>query len=157
MTIRLSGGEEEAEMGLIAELLHKRTPVLHIVSPQQPVIDAVTLMAARRVGAVLVVEAGRLVGIFSERDLLRRVVAVGRPAEKTQLGEVMTPEPVTAGPGDERALAMLKMDQIGCRHLPIVLHGAVVDMLSIRDLVFGELEERSEAVESLRRYIGGSY
>jgi hypothetical protein len=52
---------------------------------------------------------------------------------------------------------MLKMEQIGCRHLPIVQHGSVVDMLSIRDLLFGELEERSEAVESLRRYIGGSY
>ena len=156
-TIGIAGGEEEAEMGLIAELLNKRTPVVHIVSPQQPVIDAVALMAARRVGAVPVVEGGRLVGIFSERDLLRRVVAVGRSAEKTPIGEVMTPDPVTAGPGDERAFAMLKMEQIGCRHLPIVQHGAVVDMLSIRDLLFGELEERSEAVESLRRYIGGSY
>jgi len=144
-------------MGLIAELLHKRTPVVHIVSPQQPVIDAVALMAARRVGAVPVVEAGCLVGIFSERDLLRRVVAVGRSSEKTAIAEVMTPDPVTASPGDERAFAVLKMEQIGCRHLPIVQHGAVVDMLSIRDLLFGELEERSEAVESLRRYIGGSY
>src|SRR5258705_3085656 len=157
MTIGVYGGEEEADMGLIAELLSKRTPVVHIVSPQQPVMDAVAVMAARRVGAVPVVEQGRLVGIFSERDLLRRVVAVGRSAEKTQLGEVMTPDPVTAGPGDERAFAMLKMEQIGWRHLPIVQHRALVDMLSIRDLLFRELEERSEAVESLRRYIGGSY
>lgn len=87
-------------MGLIAELLRKRTPVVHIVSPQQPVIDAVALMAARRVGAVPVVEGGRLVGIFSERDLLRRVVAVGRSSEKTAIAEVMTPDPVTAGPSD---------------------------------------------------------
>ena len=144
-------------MALIGQLLHKRTPVLHIVSPQQPVIDAVALMAARRVGAVPVVEAGRLVGIFSERDLLRRVVAVGRSAEKTLIAEVMTPEPVTAGPGDERGDAVRKMDEIGCRHLPIVQHGLLVDMLSIRDLLFGELEERGETVESLRRYIGGSY
>ena len=144
-------------MPRLSQLLAKRSPVVNVFGPEQLVADAVRVMSARQVGAVLVVDAGRLVGIFSERDLLRRVVAVGRPAEKTQVGEVMTPDPVTAGPGDERALAMLKMDQIGCRHLPIVLHGAVVDMLSIRDLVFGELEERSEAVESLRRYIGGSY
>jgi len=144
-------------MGLIAQLLQKRTPVVHIIHPQQPVIDAVALMAARRVGAVPVVEQGRLVGIFSERDLLRRVVAVGRPSEKTPVSEVMTPDPVTASPSDERAWAVLKMEQIGCRHLPIVQHGALVDMLSIRDLLFGELEERSEAVESLRKYIGGSY
>jgi CBS domain-containing protein len=144
-------------MGLIAELLAKRSPVVHIVSPEQTVIDAVALMAARRVGAVPVVERGQLVGIFSERDVVRRVVATGRSAEKTRIAEVMTPEPVTAGPGDERALAMLKMEKVGCRHLPVVQHGAVVDMLSIRDLLFGELEERAEAVESLRRYIGGSY
>jgi CBS domain-containing protein len=144
-------------MGLIAELLSKRSPVLHIVSPDQTVADAVALMAARRVGAVPVVLAGRLVGIFSERDVVRRVVAVGRPVDKTRVGDVMTADPVTASPSDERALAMLKMDTVGCRHLPVVQHGAVVDMLSIRDLLFDELEERAEAVESLRRYIGGSY
>ena len=144
-------------MGLIAELLGKRSPVVHIVSPEQTVLDAVALMAARRVGAVPVVERGHLVGIFSERDLLRRVVALGRPVEKTRIGDVMTPDPVTAEPADERALAVLKMDNVGCRHLPVVQYGSVVDMLSIRDLLFDELEERAEAVESLRRYIGGSY
>ena len=144
-------------MGLIAELLAKRSPVVHIVSPEQMVLDAVAIMAARRVGAVPVVEAGRLVGIFSERDVVRRVVAAGRPIQKTRIAEVMTPEPVTASPADERALAMRKMESIGCRHLPVVQHGALVDMLSIRDLLFDELEERAEAVESLRRYIGGSY
>jgi len=144
-------------MGLIAELLAKRSPVLHIVSPEQMVMDAVAVMAARRIGAVPVVEKGRLIGIFSERDVVRRVVAAGRPIEKTRIAEVMTPDPVTAAPADERALAMRKMESIGCRHLPVVQHGALVDMLSIRDLLFDELEERAEAVESLRRYIGGSY
>jgi CBS domain-containing protein len=144
-------------MALIAELLAQRSPVLHIVSPDQVVLDAVALMAARRIGAVPVVENGRLVGILSERDVVRRVVAASRSAEKTRIAEVMTPDPVTAAPGDERALAMRKMENIGCRHLPVVQHGAVIDMLSIRDLLFGELEERTEAVESLRRYIGGSY
>ncbi|HTO05872.1 MAG TPA: CBS domain-containing protein [Myxococcota bacterium] len=144
-------------MGLITELLAKRSPVVHIVSPDQTVLDAVAVMAARRVGAVPVVERGHLVGIFSERDVIWRVVARGRSVEKTRIVEVMTPDPVTAEPGDERALAMLKMEEAGCRHLPVVQYGAVVDMLSIRDLLFGELEERAEAVDSLRRYIGGSY
>ena len=144
-------------MGLVAELLARRPPVVHIVSPEQTVLDAVSLMAIRRVGAIPVVEDGRLVGIFSERDLVRRVVAPGRSVEKTRVAEVMTADPVTAAPGDERALAVLKMENVGCRHLPVVQHGALVDMLSIRDLLFTELEERAEAVESLRRYIGGSY
>jgi len=144
-------------MGLIAELLGRRSSVVHVMSPEQTVLDAVALMAARRVGAVPVVEHGRLVGIFSERDLVRRVVAMGRAIDKTRLAEVMTPDPITASPGDERALAVHKMDEAQCRHLPIVRHGVLVDMLSIRDLLFVELEERAEAVESLRRYIGGSY
>ena len=144
-------------MGLIADLLGRRSPVVHVMSPEQSVLDAVALMSARRVGAVPVVENGRLVGIFSERDVVRRVVAMGRPIDKTRLAEVMTPDPITALPGDERAEAMRKMDDAQCRHLPIVQHGALVDMLSIRDVLFVELEERAEAVESLRRYIGGSY
>ncbi|HXX46775.1 MAG TPA: CBS domain-containing protein [Myxococcota bacterium] len=144
-------------MGLIAELLGKRSPVVHVMSPEQTVLDAVALMSARRIGAVPVIQNGRLVGIFSERDLLRRVVAMGRPVERTRLAEVMTPDPITASPGDEHALAVRKMEEAQCRHLPIVQHGALVDMLSIRDLLFVELEERAEAVESLRRYIGGSY
>lgn len=144
-------------MGRIAELLGKRSPVVHPVSPGQTVLEVVALMAARRVGAVPVVESGQLVGIFSERDLVRRVVAAGRALDKTLLAEVMTPDPVTAAPGDERAEAVRKMEEIQCRHLPVVQHGSVVDMLSIRDLLFDELEERAQAEASLRRYIGGSY
>lgn len=144
-------------MGLIAQLLERRSPVVHIVSPHQTVADAVAIMATRKVGAVPVVEDGHLVGIFSERDVIRRVVWLNRSPDKTQVGEVMTPGPLTASPSDERALAVRKMVSIGCRHLPVVLHGALVDMLSIRDLLFGELEERAADVESLRRYIDGSY
>lgn len=144
-------------MGLIAQLLERRAPVVHIVSPHQRVADAVAVMARHRVGAVPVVRDGQLVGIFSERDLLRRVIYVNRPIDKTEIGEVMSPDPVTASPSDKRADAVLKMEAIGCRHLPVVQHGALVDMLSIRDLLFGELEESAEDVESLRRYIGGSY
>ena len=144
-------------MGLIAQLLEKRSPVVHIVSPRQTVSDAVAIMATRRVGALPVVADGRLVGIFSERDVIRRVVWVNRAPDKTQIEEVMTRDPLAATPSDEQALAVRMMVTVGCRHLPIVLHGAVVDMLSIRDLLFGELEERSADVESLRRYIDGSY
>ncbi len=144
-------------MGLIAQLLQKRSPVVHIVSPNQTVAEAVAIMASRKVGAVPVVSDGRLVGIFSERDVVRRVVWVNRSPDKTEIGEVMTPNPLTAAPSDERALAVRKMDAVGCRHLPVVLHGAVVDMLSIRDLIFGELEERAQDLESLRKYIGGQY
>ncbi|MEE9278930.1 MAG: CBS domain-containing protein [Myxococcota bacterium] len=144
-------------MGLLAQILQRRSPVVHTLDPDQVVADAVSVMASQEVGAVLVVEKDRLVGIFSERDLLRRVCARGRSTEETRLAEVMTPDPVTASPGESRLIAVAKMQRAGCRHLPIVVDGAIIDMLSMRDLLFGELEEREAEIEALRRYIGGSY
>ena len=145
-------------MGQISKILERRSPVVHIASPQQLVSDAVSVMATQQIGAVPIVDqAGRLVGIFSERDLVRRVSAMGRAPEKTELAEVMTPNPVTAEPSEERLVAIAKMQKVGCRHLPVVAAGAIIDMLSMRDLLFVELEERQAEVDSLRRYIGGSY
>ena len=143
-------------MGLLAQILQRRSPVVHTLALDQTVEAAVLVMASREVGAVLVVEQDRLVGIFSERDLLRRVCAKGRSLDKTSLGEVMTPDPVTASPGESRLIAVAKMQRAGCRHLPVVVDGAIIDMISMRDLLFVELEEREAEIESLRKYIGGS-
>jgi len=144
-------------MGLIAQLLQKRSPVVHIVSPHQTVAEAVAIMASRKVGAVPVVSDGRLVGIFSERDVIRRVIARGRAPDKTPLGEVMTADPVTADPRESRASAILKMQAVGCRHLPIVAEGTVIDMLSIRDLLFSEIAEREAEIHELRNYTQRGY
>ena len=144
-------------MGLLGQILQRRSPVVHTLSPDQVVSDAVSVMATHEVGAVLVVEKGQLIGVFSERDFLRRVSARGRSTEKTLLREVMTPDPVTASPGETRLVAVAKMQRAGCRHLPILAAGAILDMVSMRDLLFVELEEREAEVESLRKYIGGTY
>ncbi len=143
-------------MARLAEILRKRSPVVNIMTPQQNVADAVQTMADRHVGAVLVVEAGKLVGIFSERDVLRRVLAEGIHPETTLLRSVMTRDPVTAGPDDERMSAVLKMQEVGCRHLPIVTEEVVVDTVSIRDLLFDEIEERDTQIQELKRYIQGA-
>lgn len=144
---------EGEAMTRLTEILKRRSPVLNTLSPDQTVAEAVRVMADRHVGAVLVVEAGRLVGIFSERDLLRRVVVNDTSPAHTQLRTVMTRDPITAGPGDERMIAVIKMREGDCRHLPIVTGGVVVDMVSIRDLLFDELEERKIEIEDLMRYI----
>ncbi len=144
-------------MGLLGQILQRRSPVVHVLSPDQVVSDALSLMASHEIGAVLVVEGDRLVGVFSERDLLRRVCARGRSTEKTPLREVMTPDPVTASPGESRLVAVAKMQRAGCRHLPILADGVIIDMVSMRDLLFVELEERKAEIESLRKYIGGTY
>jgi CBS domain-containing protein len=144
-------------MGQIGRILQRRSPVVHIVTPDQSVAEAVAVMASYEVGAVLVVQAGKLVGIFSERDVLRRVIAKRRDPATTRVGDVMTCDPVTAEPGEKRLDAVSKMQAVGCRHLPVVVESSVIDMLSMRDLLFDELEERTGEVESLRRYIDGSY
>jgi len=139
-------------MPTLTEILSRRPAVLHSLSAEAPVRDAVRVMAAEGVGAVLVTKGNSLAGIFTERDLLTRVVArdgdLGRP-----LGEVMTPDPVTVGPTDTRSHVIEQMRQLNCRHLPVVVDGKAVDMVSIRDLVFDELRERNDEVAELHRYI----
>ena len=85
------------------------------------------------------------------------MIARGRAPEQVRLREVMTPEPVTSRPGESRLVALHKMQSAGCRHLPIIADdGVVIDMLSLRDLLFDELDERAAEVEDLKRYIQGA-
>lgn len=144
-------------MDRLAEILQKRSPVVHPLAPDDPVSAAVARMTENGVGAVPIVERGALVGIFSERDVIRRVLAAGRAPERTRLRDVMTPDPITAGAGEARASAILKMQAVGCRHLPIVADGTVIDMLSIRDLLFSEIAEREAEIQDLKQYIQRGY
>jgi signal-transduction protein with cAMP-binding, CBS, and nucleotidyltransferase domain len=145
-------------MRTLTQILQRRSPVLCVLEHTHTVADAVQQLAARQLGALLVVDReDRVMGIFSERDLLRRVVAEGRAPEHTALAEVMTRNPVTASPSEDRESALLKMQRAGCRHLPVVVDGMVIDMLSMRDLIFVELEERASEVDQLKAYIQGSY
>ena len=80
-------------MGHLVSILRRRSPVVHLLAPDQSVAQAVALMAEHRVGVVPILDGERLVGIFSERDLLRRVISRERSLEKTTLREVMTPDP----------------------------------------------------------------
>ena len=140
---------------LLAEILRRRSPVVHVHTPDQTVADAIRTMSDHHVGVVLIVESSRLVGVFSERDLLRRVAARGLEFAKTRLRAVMTAEPVTATPDEDRGKAIEKMRSVGCRHLPILFEGQIIDTISIRDLLFGELDERSLEIKELERYIRG--
>ncbi len=144
-------------MGRLGPILQRRSPVVHVLAPDQNVASAIEIMARHQVGVIAVCEADELIGIFSERDLLRRVVAKAKAPEKTLLREVMTPQPVTAAPDEERQSAIRKMQAVGCRHLPIVVNGIIIDMLSMRDLLAMEVEEQAQEIEALREYIHGSY
>jgi CBS domain-containing protein len=117
------------------------------------VFDVARRMTAARVGAVTVLEGERLIGVFSERDLMSRVVVPGLEAETTSVGEVMTREVVTAELDESRDECLAKMQRAGCRHLPVLTHGHVIAMISMRDLLWDEIEEQVEEIRQLRAYV----
>jgi CBS domain-containing protein len=131
-------------MRQIAELIENQ--VLLTLDPGQTVRNAAERMSERNIGAVAVVEAGRLAGIFSERDIMSRVVARGLSPDETTVGVVMSKDVVVADPSDQVASALQKMHSIRARHLPVVSEGKLVGMISIRDLLESDdAEQRSKA------------
>jgi CBS domain-containing protein len=110
-------------------------------SPGTTVRKAAEMMRRKRVGAMLVCEADRLIGIFTERDALFRVLAQGLDPEVTQLRDVMTPDPMTIGPEDYFGRALLIMFDHGFRHLPVLDGGVPVGLISSRSALDPDLEE----------------
>ena len=105
------------------------------------VVEAARLMKQKQVGAMMVVEDGKLIGVFTERDALFRIVADGRDPQATRLGEVMTRQPQTIHPDKPFADALRIMHQGGFRHVPVVEDGRPVGMISARDALGPELED----------------
>jgi CBS domain-containing protein len=123
----------------VKELMDKRKLVL--AEPSMTVRKAAEAMARRGVGAILVVVEEKLVGIFTERDVVFRVVARGLDSTKTTLGEVMTRDPRTASPDKTYGFAMLLMHENRFRHLPVVDNGVPIGIVSSRSALDPDLEE----------------
>ena len=119
---------------------------LLVAAPDTSVSAAVKLMANKKVGAVMVLDGTRLVGIFTERDLVVRVVAHDRDLHTTRLAEVMTKSPVFVDPGETFGYALLLMHENGFRHVPVVVNGEPIGIVSARSALDPDLEEfESEA------------
>jgi len=118
-------------------------------SPATTVASACVLMAKRNVGAVIVVQRGRLVGIFTERDAVFRVVAQGRDPRITRLVDVMTTAPATIAPDKSYGHALLIMHENSCRHVPVIEDGKPIGIVSARSALDPEMEEFE--VEAQRR------
>jgi CBS domain-containing protein len=115
-------------------------------SPDTSVGRAAKLMAENKVSAVMVVENRRLVGIFTERDAVFRVIAADRDVQTTRLAEVMTPEPKTVTPDESFGYVLLMMHENGFRHVPVVENGEPIGVVSARNALDPELEDfESEA------------
>jgi len=125
---------------------------LVVAAPEASVGEAARLMAENKVGAVLVVKQGRLVGIFTERDAVYRVMAARRDMDTTRVEDVMTREPKTVAPEESFGYALLLMHENGFRHAPVVEDGRPVGVVSARNALDPELEEFA-AEAARRRYI----
>jgi CBS domain-containing protein len=126
------------------------------VSPEQSVYEATAQLAQRNVGALVVLEDERLVGIFSERDCVRRVVLAHRSLTDTRVREVMTTSVKIARLHDSVDRCMRAMTDLRIRHLPIVDDDRVVGVISVGDLVKAQLSEQESLIHDLESYIAGA-
>jgi len=121
--------------------------------PSESTLDVSRRMCEAKVGAIVVLDGDSLVGIFSERDLMTRVVVARRDPADTPVSAVMTREVVTADVDDKVDACEDKMRRAGCRHLPVLTGGRVIGMISMRDLLRDELEEERHEIRELRAYL----
>ena len=144
-------------METVADILGYKGTEVHGVPPDTPVLAAVERMCARHIGALLVCNVRIPLGIFSERDLMTRVILARRDPMTTRVDEVMTTDVMCVGPGTPAREAMAIMTEKRCRHLPVVSHGEVVGILSIGDLVRWMSQEQAFEIQLLTDYVRGAY
>ena len=138
-------------MQTIRELVKDRE--VYTVEAGDTVLSASQFMMKHNIGAVPVLRDGKLAGIFSERDLMKRVVAEQRDPSKTKVSDVMTKDPLVVGPDESFEHCMVVMKQHGFRHLPIWDGRNLMGLLSLRDLLLKDLEEKDGEVKMMRAYI----
>jgi CBS domain-containing protein len=153
-----SAKERRRAMASLQNVLEGKGHELHVISPTETVLDAVEVMCDAHIGAVLVMDGDYLAGIFSERDLMTRVVLAMRDPMTTRIGDVMTPGAICAPPETSVRDAMLLMTERRVRHVPVVeRRGRIVGVVSIGDLVSSIAQEREIEIEELHNYVMGRY
>lgn len=142
-------------MRTVRQLLDAKSPAIHAIRPEAPVLDAIRLMADAHVGAVLVMDGPQLVGILSERDYARKVVLQGRSSADTPVRDIMTSRVIATTSSDTSDHCMQLMTEHRIRHLPVIDGDDVVGVISIGDLVKAVIEDQRAELDSLQRYIAG--
>jgi CBS domain-containing protein len=127
------------------------------VSPESSVYDALSAMADHNIGALVVVDGGRVVGVISERDYARKVILIGKTSRETAVEEIMGSPVVTVSPDATVAECMALMTSRFLRHLPVVERGELVGLVSIGDIVKTVLADQEEQLRRMSAYISGDY
>ncbi|EGJ11485.1 signal-transduction protein [Rubrivivax benzoatilyticus JA2 = ATCC BAA-35] len=134
-------------------MLHRRQGTLWHVHPDDSVFAALELLAAHEIGALLVMDGGRLVGVVSERDYTRKVALQGRNSRETRVAEIMTRDVVRVPPAAPMHECMALMSEHRIRHLPVVDGSTVLGMISMRDLLDELIAEQERTIAELEHYI----
>ncbi len=142
-------------MALVSDILSRKGKDVVTVSPRQTVMEAVRRMNERKIGAVMVLDGETVAGIFTERDLLNRVVAKRLDPGKIDIGTVMTTPIAYCSPETSIADCRSAMTQKKIRHLPVVEGGKLAGLISIGDLMAWELSEHESTIRYLNEYIYG--
>ncbi|MDO9195783.1 CBS domain-containing protein [Rhodoferax sp.] len=137
----------------VQELLKGRKPTVFQVSPSVTVFEALRLLADYEVGAMVVMDKGKLVGVVSERDYTRKVALQGKNSRETTVAEIMTRDVVAVSPRTGTRACMALMSQKKIRHLPVVDGGQVLGMISIRDIMDDIIADHEQTISQLTSYI----
>ena len=142
-------------MTRVKHLLARKGRDVWTVDAKQPVLEAIRIMAERRVGALPVLSAGALIGVVSERDYARKVVLLGRSSADTPVAQIMSSPAFTVTPDETVQRCMEIMTERRFRHLPVVSEGRLVGVVSIGDCVRAVIDEQQDTIQQLERFISG--
>ena len=140
-------------MAKVRNILDVKGRSVYSVEPAVMVIKAIELMCEKNIGGLLIVENGKLAGIFTERDYARKLILKGKSSKDTPIGELMTPNPFTVSPDTSIDECMQMMTSKHIRHLPVVEGDQLIGMISIGDVVRQVIEEQKSIIEHLESYI----
>ena len=144
-------------MSTIRDVLERKGGTVLTKPRRTSVLEAIGMMSQANIGALVIEEDGQPVGIFTERDYLRKIALEGRSSRETLIEDVMSAPLITVEPSESTRVAMETMTERRCRHLVVVEGGKMVGILSLGDLVKHLLQEKEAEVEQLSSYISGQY
>lgn len=140
----------------IREILADKGALVHAIAPDATVFEAIEKMATHGIGALLVLDKGKLAGIVSERDYARKVILQGRSSIKTPVRDIMTSNVICIGPSQTIDDGLAIMTQRTIRHLPVVEKGELIGIVSIGDLVKAKIADQEFTIEQLELYVQGT-